>query len=308
MKTLAAPLRTGSVFTGCGGLDLGLEKVGVAKFVWQCEINPSCRAVLRRHWRDVMIYPDVREIRASKWNAIDMLVGGFPCQNVSTSGKGEGLAGEQSGLWFEYARLVEEFRPAWAIVENVAGGKRRWLPHVRRDLHMLGYRTRAFQLSAFDCGAPHERERVFVLASDTHRVDVRDEPRWRSWAEGQGSAVARDDGARGAFADAERESKRKAAGEAVHRRGEEVRGRNATSARGTSTDTDGGGKPQPQGSIPSFWRWTSDGDRRWTIEPPVCPVAHGVPNRMALLKMLGNSVSPQQSAAIGRILKVYLDA
>lgn len=306
MPTLV-PLRTGSVFSGCGGLELGLETEGVAKIVWQCEIDPACRAVLRRHWPNVMCYRDVKELHASRWNAIDMLIGGFPCQDVSTSGKGAGLEGERSGLWFEYARLVREFRPAWAIVENIAGGKRRWLPHVRRDLHLLGYRTRTFQLSAFECGAPQERERVFVLASDAHRVVVRDEPRWRSWTEGQGSAVARDDG-----------------------------------SRRSSSDADCLRELQPQGRIRSFWRWTrnsgggdptntartrlpkrkvqaarkslptaqrsdSQGDA-WTIEPPVCPVAHGVPNRMALLKMLGNSVSPQQSAAIGRILKVYLGA
>jgi DNA (cytosine-5)-methyltransferase 1 len=92
--------------------------------------------------------------------------GGFPCQDVSQAARGRnsGLAGARSGLWFEYRRVVDEMRPRVVVVENVFTGKARWLPTVRRDMHLLGYRTRAFRIDARDVGAPHSRARIFVVA------------------------------------------------------------------------------------------------------------------------------------------------
>lgn len=98
---------------------------------------------------------------------VHVLAGGFPCQDISGDGKGAGLDGARSGLWWEYHRCIASFRPTVAIIENVASGRGRWLPAVRRSLHELGYFTAALEISAEDVGAPHRRERIFLVAFRT---------------------------------------------------------------------------------------------------------------------------------------------
>lgn len=179
-------------------MDLGLERAGLGPTTVQVEIDDYATGVLARHWPHVTRYRDVREVRNLPYT--DTICGGFPCQDLSPAGKRAGLAGERSGLWREYARIVGEVRPSRVIVENVAGNTRGWLPYVRRDLHLLGYRTRALKLSAFDCGAPHRRERVFVLAADPERLQLRDEQRWRGGPNRQGPDESVDDGEEGTAA------------------------------------------------------------------------------------------------------------
>ena len=156
----------GSLFSGVGLFELGLIWSGlVSRVAWQVEIDPFCRAVLAGHYPETdRSIVDVRAAGKRSLGPVDVICGGFPCQDVSGAGKGAGLAGERSGLWYEYRRIVGELRPRIAIVENVASGKKRWLCEVRSDLHALGYRTRALQISAADVGLPHRRERVFVVA------------------------------------------------------------------------------------------------------------------------------------------------
>lgn len=112
-------MRVGSLFSGIGGIDLGFERAGF-EVAWQCEIDPHARRVLERHWPGVHIYGDVREV-GSGADAVDVLVGGFPCQDVSVAGRRAGLAGERSGLWFEFHRVLRELRPGWVVIENVPG-------------------------------------------------------------------------------------------------------------------------------------------------------------------------------------------
>lgn len=166
-------LRIGSLFAGIGGLELGLERAGLGRVVWQVEIDPKRCAVLAKHWPEAQRFSDVQKVSATRCtttseNALDqveVICGGFPCQDVSgaSRGRGGGITGKKSGLWKEYARIVEEIEPAIVVVENVALGAPRWLPTVRRDLHVLGYRTRALRVDASDVGAPHSRPRVFVV-------------------------------------------------------------------------------------------------------------------------------------------------
>lgn len=160
-------LTIGSLFSGIGGLELGLEWAGLGPVVWQCEIDPFCRSVLAKHWPDVERFDDVTSER--EWPAVDVVCGGFPCQDVSRMGVGAGLDGPRSGLWYTFAKIIDRVRPRFVVVENVASGKRKWLPTVRRDLHVLGYRSRAFALSAASVGAPHLRQRIFVVADTTRR-------------------------------------------------------------------------------------------------------------------------------------------
>jgi DNA (cytosine-5)-methyltransferase 1 len=154
----------GSLFSGIGGLELGLERAGHGPTIWQVEIDPFCRTVLAKHWPDAERFDDVRAVGVQNLAPVDVLCGGFPCQDVSQAGKGTpGLGGDRSGLWAEFARIIDEIRPRVVVVENVASGKARWLPQVRRDLHLLGYDSTAVSVAASDVGAPHLRHRVFVL-------------------------------------------------------------------------------------------------------------------------------------------------
>jgi DNA (cytosine-5)-methyltransferase 1 len=158
-------MNIGSLFSGIGGLELGLEWAGLGPVMWQVEKDPFCRSVLAKHWPHVPRYVDVKEVGARQLEAVELICGGFPCQDVSSAGKRAGIhAGTRSGLWLEYRRVLAELRPVFAVVENVGSDVPAWLPQVRRDLHLLGYRTRALGIAARDVGAHHGRARVFVVA------------------------------------------------------------------------------------------------------------------------------------------------
>jgi DNA (cytosine-5)-methyltransferase 1 len=160
---LRQSLTIGSLFSGIGGLDLGLEWAGLGPVVWQCEIDPFCRAVLAKHWPDAKRYDDVRSIDGFT-QRVDVICGGFPCQDISDAGKRAGIDGERSGLWSEYARIVGILRPRFVVVENVAALLGRGMGRVLGDLAALGYDAEWSTLRASDIGAPHRRERVFIVA------------------------------------------------------------------------------------------------------------------------------------------------
>lgn len=158
-------MKIGSLFSGIGGLELGLERAGLGKTVWQVEVEPKRRAVLAKHWPDVQRYEDIRSVDPGDLERVDIVCGGFPCKDVSAAsrGRGKGMAGPRSSLWLYFLSVVDEVRPGVVVVENVFSGKNQWLPVVRHDLHGLGYRTSAFRIDARDVGAPHARARIFVV-------------------------------------------------------------------------------------------------------------------------------------------------
>lgn len=159
-------MNVGSLFSGIGGLERGVESAYPnAEVLWQVERDAACRRELARRWpcvnREV---DDVRNAGAASLLPVDMVVGGFPCQDVSAAGKRVGLDGARSGLWREFRRVVTELRSRWVLVENVASGARLWLPTVLADLRELGYEVSAVRVGACDVGAPHRRWRIFVRA------------------------------------------------------------------------------------------------------------------------------------------------
>ena len=160
-------MRVLDLFSGIGGFSLGLERAGMQTVAF-CEIEPYCRAVLRKHWPHVPIYEDIRELTADRLHtdgiAVDVICGGFPCQDISVAGRGAGIEGSRSGLWSEYARLIGELRPRYAIVENVAALLNRGLDRVLGDLAEIGYDAEWHCIPASAVGAPHRRDRVWVIA------------------------------------------------------------------------------------------------------------------------------------------------
>ena len=157
-------MRIGSLFSGIGGLELGLEWANVGETVWQVEQDAYCQRVLAKHWPNATRYDDVRTVGAHNLESVDVICGGFPCQDVSKAGKRVGLGGARSGLWFEFARIVGEMAPEYVVVENVTGLFDRGFGDVLGALAAFGYDAEWSVISACSLGAPHTRERVFVVA------------------------------------------------------------------------------------------------------------------------------------------------
>jgi DNA (cytosine-5)-methyltransferase 1 len=182
-------MRIGSLFSGIGGLELGLEWAGLGHTVWQVEQSEFCRRVLARHWPSAKRFEDVHEVGSANLDPVDLICGGFPCQDISGAGKGAGLAGTRSGLWYQFDRVVQEMRPEWVVVENVASAAIRWVDQVVRGLGQQGYEVVPVPIAAEDVGAPHLRRRVFLVA---HAVGepLRVEPRRCRGTNWQGTALA----------------------------------------------------------------------------------------------------------------------
>ena len=158
-----------SLFSGVGGLDMGFERAGI-ETVLQAERDPWCLEVLAKHWPETERVTDVRDVQGGR---VDLIYGGFPCQDVSVAGKRAGLGGERSGLWFEFHRVLRELRPRWAVIENVPGllssNKGRDFAVILDGLEDLGYSVGWAVLDAQHFGVPQRRRRVFIVAGATGR-------------------------------------------------------------------------------------------------------------------------------------------
>lgn len=183
-----AKLKIGSLFSGYGGLDLGVMEVFDAEVAWHCEWEDAPSAILDAHWPNVPNYRDVSKVDWSAVEPVDILTGGFPCQDVSLAGARRGLKdGTRSGLWSEFAKAIEILKPRWVVIENVrgllsspAGGdlehcswclgdepdepSLRALGAVLGDLADLGFDAEWQGIRAADAGAPHNRFRIFIVA------------------------------------------------------------------------------------------------------------------------------------------------
>ena len=165
----------GSLFAGIGGFDLGFERAGMS-CRWQVEINDYANRVLAKHWPDVHRERDIRLCSGHNLGAVDVICGGFPCQDISYAGRGAGLDGERSSLFFEAVRLVRQLRPRMVVLENVAALLTRGLDRVLGTLAEVGYDAEWHCIPAAAVGAPHIRDRVFVIGCRTDVV-VADTPR-----------------------------------------------------------------------------------------------------------------------------------
>ncbi len=265
----------GSLFSGVGGLELGLERAGLGRVVWQVERDPYCRAVLAKQWPSAdRSVTDVRAASAADLRRVDVICAGPPCQDVSVAGTGAGLDGERSGLWWEAHRIICECRPRAAIIENVAHGRSRYLCAVREGLHELGYRTTALLISAFETGSPHLRDRCFVVAyTDREPVRQRAERQPARWARSlQGTRQAEPGHAR-----------------AARRRPDqsELGG----SSHGLPAWLDGHRWPAPKGRPQAAWE-------------PAFACTPG-PHHQARLKAIGNAVAPLCAETAGRWLMAH---
>jgi DNA (cytosine-5)-methyltransferase 1 len=337
-------LSVGSLFAGVGGFDLGLERAGM-RSVWQCEIDPYCQRVLEKHWPDVLRVRDVRDIGAGSVPGVDVLCGGFPCQDISLAGKGAGLDGARSGLWFEYARIIRELRPRYVIVENVPALRSRGLDRVLGDLAACGFDAEWDCIPASAVGAPHQRDRIWLVAypnTDSGRLALdpqRDgadvvgplEGEQRHHVDGLCDDVAYVDGAglevgssqrcdpRQELATTERSGGARGVGNPDGMAGATPGARDgqpgALAQPGPLERTvgSGGGLGNPRLAEPDVCRVPDglsarlDGDHFWTGGewPGVPRVAHDIPDRVHRLRALGNALVPQIAEWIGRRIVAY---
>ena len=322
-------MNIGSLFSGIGGLELGLEHATGAHTVWQVERDAFCRSVLARHWPGAERFDDVCCVGADL-APVDIICGGFPCQPASVAGKRKGMA-DGRWLWPEFARVVRVVGPRFVMLENVAGllsldGGRAW-GSVLGDLAALGFDATWDVFRASDVGAPHRRERLFCLA---YRNGLREpQPQGRIGDErgraGDGGGVADADASGRSGRPGAQRARRRAEPadvcrvEHADRERSEERDRGTIAARaerrgcGGGSRCDGGFGAQPRlgrdadglpGGLDAH-RWPAGrGEEQHAEEPP--RTAHGVPMRAARLKALGNAVVPQVAALAWRVLSARI--
>ncbi len=295
-------MKLGSLFSGIGGFELGLERaIPGLETVWQVEQVEFCQKVLKKHWPNAKIYDDVRNINKNNVEPVDILCGGFPCQDISIAGKGLGInEGKKSGLWWEMHRIIGELRPRIAIMENVPAVTFRGLDTVLGSLSQIGYDAEWTIISAAQFGAPHVRKRWFCVAYSNgfnenisksigiqkKRLSSGENIEIFTNSHSQRSRQTRNRGA--SQKDCSREnifSWRSQNEESSNPHGTSVQGEWISSGIHQKNT-------QPDKQFQNYWE-------RFPTQSPLCDRNDGVPNRLARLRALGNAIVPQCSQWIG---------
>jgi DNA (cytosine-5)-methyltransferase 1 len=310
------------LFSGIGGFSLAAHQVWGDKLdiVGFCEIDEYCCKILMKNFPDVPVFNDIKELDGKKFNDIFLMTGGFPCQDISIAGKGEGIEGKRSGLWSEMHRLISEVRPQYALIENVPMLVHRGLKRVLCDLAEIGYDAEWQIISAKHVGAPHLRYRIWIVAYPQHtdtndtgshreKVNVKGETELQdqqiSYARQIREEISRKDAIRNARGGGFGRSSR-------WRDGKKFENGHMGMEEKDVSDSDSAGFKERWRSQPvrkEFIAAERSGKRisrnNWTIEPNIRRVANGVPNRVDRLKGLGNAVVPQVAQMIMESIKFH---
>ena len=273
-------MKLGSLFSGIGGLELGLERAfgGSLETVWQVEKEPFCRQVLERHWAHAKRYDDVRTVGAHNLEPVDVLCGGFPCQSISIAGKQEGLSNEEkSGLWWQFHRIINELRPQVVVLENVANIIRLGGTDVVGSLAQIGYDCEWTVISARKFGAPHIRKRWFGVAYPMPQgLQKQSIDTIQTHGETQSMPEHSSRGNDPTYTNGQRIQEQPIWSESV----------------GTKRQSECGGS-QTSWSQQNYWQ-------RFPTQSPVCRRDDGIPNRVDRIKALGNADVPQCAEWIGQ--------
>ena len=257
-------MKVGSLFSGIGGFDLGLERAGM-EIAWQVEIDDYCRKVLAKHWPNVPRYGDIRECR--NLGAVDLVCGGFPCQPFSTAGKQSGKE-DHRYLWPEMLRVIQDTKSRWVIGENVPGIIHLELDNVLSDLEGIGYATWTAIIPAVGVDARHKRDRVWIVAYSESNGNMREPGDVRKTNGGSWEPLQR-------FAD---------------------RASNVSDSNGS------GFKEQRSTFAAHEEHETIERRCQWEPEPGMGRVAYGISHRVDRVKGLGNAVVPKIPEIFGRLI------
>jgi DNA (cytosine-5)-methyltransferase 1 len=160
-------LKALDLFSGLGGFSLGLDRAGIETSAF-CEIDPRCVAVIKHHWQNTHVFGDVKNLNKNELlkkikQLPDLICGGYPCTGHSVAGKKKGFENESSSLWREYHRLAGEIKPRYCIIENSHNLRSTGLAEILKAFDEIGYHAEFSIISAYSIGAPHQRERIFIV-------------------------------------------------------------------------------------------------------------------------------------------------
>lgn len=313
-------LTVGSLFSGIGGLDLGLERAGM-NVIWQSEIDPYACKVLAKHWKDIPNHGNIKEIEWGDVVRPDVICGGYPCQPFSTAGKRNGTD-DPRHLWPWVREAISVLRPRYAILENVRGHVSLGLDIVLREMASIGYDAEWQIVSAASVGAPHRRDRVIIVAYPCEQFKHGRGHLDSQSATRQGQALQEQANKSNSIGtDPIRELADSNNSRCVHRQSQIFttdRWLNALSHIGSgSTDvanTDGerrqkslckGARVFAGNNVGRSGVERRQSDGWWETEPNVGRVANGVPARLDRLRGLGNAVVPQVAELVGRMVIDY---
>jgi DNA (cytosine-5)-methyltransferase 1 len=291
-------LKVLDLFSGIGGFSLGLERTGGFETVSFCEMKPHAQAVLAKNFPGIPCHSDVTTYEFQRGEA-DVITAGFPCQDISFAGIGAGLAGTRSGLYREVVRALRVVRPRYAVLENVAALLSRGLGTVLGDVAAVGYDAEWHCIPASAVGAPHRRDRVWIVAN------ARGEQHEGYCAPLSGSLAAQLSEASVANAHPERELQPEGPLENLWRRLGDSGEALADAERIGRSEME---QPEPRGASGEGPTDTAQhtgepsGRSWWAVEPRLGRVADGVPNRVDRLEELGNAVVPQIPEIIGHAI------
>jgi DNA (cytosine-5)-methyltransferase 1 len=324
-------LKVLDLFSGIGGFSLGLERTGGFETVAFCEIEKFPQKVLAKHWPEVPIYEDVRNVTAKQLRSDgiipNVITGGFPCQDISVAGNQKGMGeGTRSGLWSECARLLGEIRPDYAIFENVtallSGDNGKWFERVLWDLSEVGYDAEWHCIPASELGANHHRDRVWIIAyprlSELQGRDATQadndrcgEAGIQQWSESPSLCGDVADTKSQFWDGNEDERGREIAKQEIwslQPRGQSLPRANKEKTANTKSERlQGSEKPRVFKEGREGWLKLSAGqfcgfDGVGKIEPTICGGVNGIPNHAHRLKGLGNAICPPISELIGRAI------
>lgn len=291
-------LTFGSLFSGIGGLDLGMERAG---FVcrWQSEIDDYASRVLKKHWPHIPNLGDVKQIDWNTVEPVDVIVGGYPCQPFSVAGSRNGGTDERH-LWPWFANAISVVRPRYALLENVAGHLSLGFGQVLGDLATLRYDARWDCIPAAAVGAPHRRDRVFIIARDTQQVGM--DTNRNSQPDGTQHAETEPRSGRS-------EQRRSVANTNNTRRHNTLFTRWNAPWHGSETVANANSAGREEQHVATVTveqghntRCITERRSHWEVEPSVGRMADGIPNRLDRLRGLGNAVVPQVAEHVARII------
>lgn len=302
-------LTVGGLFSGIGGFELGLVRAGF-EIIWMVEIDEFCQKVLKKHapiyWPNAKIYGDIKNVGKENLTSPDVIVGGFPCQPFSQAGKRNGKEDDRY-LWPEMLRVIRELSPHWIIGENVAGFINMELESAFTDLETKGYQVEAFVLPACAVDAPHQRNRIWIVAyppSQNGRCVQCLNPSQKSLYPAKRSKSPLEINGSGkvmAYTNSERWNGR--AGSFGPEWGiESKNGSKLGDAFGPRLAQRESQRGDPQPQQQTVIGASGEGREWWAVEPKLGRVANGIPNRVDRLRGLGNAVVPQIPELLGRMI------